>query len=150
MFKSCFSKVFTSCLSCFVYDKQRFNIVGFYGFLSKYVFLCFFTTFFFFFFFQSLPVFTYHPSLFRFLQSLQKETTFTSEIYGPSSCVSRSSRLQVFYNRYIFRKIYNKTRVPGSLFNKVTGHQPVTVLKKRLQNKVFPWEFCKIFKSNFL
>ena len=37
VFKLCFSKVFTSFLFCFVYDKQRFNIVGF--FVSKYVFL---------------------------------------------------------------------------------------------------------------
>ena len=64
--------------------------------------------------------------------------------------ISRSSRLQMLYNRYIFRKIYDKTRVSWSLFHKVAELEPATVLKRRLQNRVFPCEFFEKSRSNFL
>ena len=70
---------------------------------------------------------------------------------------------EVFYKNscsYKFRKTHIKTPVPESLFNKVAGLSPATLLKKRLCEscnfiqkdtlaQVFSCEFCKIFKNTF-
>ena len=62
-----------------------------------------------------------------------------------------------------FCKTHRKTPVPESLFNKVAGPRPATLLQKRLWHRpqaynfikketlalVFSSEFCEIFKNNF-
>ena len=40
--------------------------------------------------------------------------------------------------------------MPESLFNKVAGLRPVTLLKKRLWQLVLSCEFCEISKNTFL
>ena len=49
---------------------------------------------------------------------------------------------------YKFRKIHRKTPVPESLFNKVAGLRPATLLKKRLWHRCFP-VICEICKNTF-
>ena len=46
----------------------------------------------------------------------------------------------------MFRKIHRKTSVLVSLFNKVTGLYPETLLKDKTRVQVFLDEFCEIFK----
>ena len=143
VFKLCFSKVFTSFLFCFVYDKQRFNIVGF--FVSKYVFYNVFSVFF------NRYLFSPITSLyFDSCNLCKKKPLSLKRFIGLRLFISRSSRLQMLYNRYIFRKIYDKTRVSWSLFHKVAELEPATVLKRRLQNRVFPCGFFEKSRSNFL
>ena len=48
-----------------------------------------------------------------------------------------------------FRKIHKKTPLPESLFNKVSGLRPATVLKKRLWHRCFPVNFAKFLKTPF-
>ena len=48
-----------------------------------------------------------------------------------------------------FRKTHTKIPVPESLFNKVAGARPVTLLKRETLSQVFPCEFCKISKNTF-
>ena len=49
-----------------------------------------------------------------------------------------------------FRKIHRKTPVPESLFNKVAGLRPATLLKKRLWHRCFPVNFAKFLRTPFL
>ena len=48
-----------------------------------------------------------------------------------------------------FRKTHTKIPVPESLFKKVAGARPVTLLKRETLSQVFPCEFCKISKNTF-
>ena len=48
------------------------------------------------------------------------------------------------------RKINRKTPVPESLFNKVAGLRPASLLKKRLRHRRFPVNFAKFLKTRFL
>ena len=111
MFKSCFSKVFTSCLSCFVYDKQRFNIVGFYGFLSKYVFLCFFTTFFFFFFFFNRYRFSHITRLYFDSCNLCKKKPLLLQRFmglrrvSPEVVVCRCSTIDTYFVKFTIKHV---------------------------------------------
>ena len=47
------------------------------------------------------------------------------------------------------RKIQKKTLVPESLFYKVAGPRPSTLLKKRLQHRCFPVNFTKFLRTPF-
>ena len=49
-----------------------------------------------------------------------------------------------------FREIPRKTPVPESLFNKVAGLRPATLLKKRLWHRCFPGNFVKFLRTPFL
>ena len=60
---------------------------------------------------------------------------------------------KVFYvKRYSlkFQKIHKKLNVPESLFNKVAGLRPATLLKKRLWHRCFPINFVKLLITPFL
>ena len=48
-----------------------------------------------------------------------------------------------------FCKIYRKTPVAESLFNKAAGLTPVTLLKKRLWRRCFPGNFVKFLRTPF-
>ena len=50
----------------------------------------------------------------------------------------------------VFCKINRKTPVLESLFNKVTGLYPATLLKENTPIQVFSDEFSEIFKTSFL
>ena len=50
-------------------------------------------------------------------------------------------------NTFSFHKIHSAP-VPGSLFNKVTGFQPATLLKKSLRERCFP-NFVKFLRTPF-
>ena len=49
-----------------------------------------------------------------------------------------------------FRKIHRKTPVPESLFNKVVGLKPATLLKKSLWHRCFSVNFAKFLRTPFL
>ena len=49
-----------------------------------------------------------------------------------------------------FCKFQKKTPVPESIFNKVIGLYPTTVLKGNTLMQVFSDEFCEILKTTFL
>ena len=49
-----------------------------------------------------------------------------------------------------FHKIHLKTLVLESLFNRVSGLWPATLLKKRLQHKCFQVNFVKFWRTPFL
>ena len=49
-----------------------------------------------------------------------------------------------------FRKFHMKIPVPESLFNKVAGLRPATLLKKRLWHKCFPMNFAKFLRTLLL
>ena len=71
-------------------------------------------------------------------------------LYGiilPEAIVQRCS-----VKRYSkeFCKIYRKTPVPESLFNKVAGISPATLLKKRLWKRSFSMNFPKSLRTTFL
>ena len=60
---------------------------------------------------------------------------------------------EVFYKKRCslkFRKIHRKTPVPESLFNKVAGPIPATLLKKRFRHRSFPVNFMKFLRTTFL
>ena len=48
-----------------------------------------------------------------------------------------------------FRKIHRKTPVPESLFNKVVGLKPATLLKKSLWHRCFSVNFAKFLRTPF-
>ena len=49
-----------------------------------------------------------------------------------------------------FHKIHRKTPVPESLFNKVAGLIPETLLKKELWHRCFPVNFVEFLITHFL
>ena len=49
-----------------------------------------------------------------------------------------------------FRKMYRKTPVPESLFDKVADHQACKFIKNRYQHRYFNVNFTKTFKATFL
>ena len=51
-----------------------------------------------------------------------------------------------------FRKIHRKTKTPvrESLFNKVVGLRPATLLKKRPWHRWFPVNFVRFLRTSFL
>ena len=53
---------------------------------------------------------------------------------------------------YKFRKIHSKTSVPEFLFKQVAPLKPIvcSVIKKETSTHVLSFEFCEIFKNNFL
>ena len=60
----------------------------------------------------------------------------------------RCSFLGVFCRKDILKHFatFTEKNVPKSLFNKVGGLQPATLLKKRLWNMRFPVNFAKFLK----
>ena len=58
----------------------------------------------------------------------------------------------VFWKKGVLRnfKINRKTPVPESVFNKVAGLTPATLLKKRLWLMCFPVNFVKFLRTRFL
>ena len=50
---------------------------------------------------------------------------------------------------YKFRSIHRKAPVLESLFNKVAGVIPTTLLKKRLQHRCFPVNIAKFLRTSF-
>ena len=49
-----------------------------------------------------------------------------------------------------FHKIHLKTPVSESLFNRVSGLRPASLLKKRLQHRCFQVNFAKFLRTPFL
>ena len=65
---------------------------------------------------------------------------------------SRSSREKVFCEKGVLRNltiIHRKTPVQKSLFNKVPGLRPATLLKRRLWHKCFLVNFVKSLRTLF-
>ena len=54
------------------------------------------------------------------------------------------------FSQNFFSKIYKKTPVPESLFNKVTGLCSAISLKETTPTQEFSDEFCEIIKTSFL
>ena len=60
---------------------------------------------------------------------------------------NRDSHRRCSIEKRVFLKIHRKAPVTESLFNKVAGLRPTTLLTKRLWHKCFFCEFCEIFKD---
>ena len=58
--------------------------------------------------------------------------------------------MEVFREIFFCCKIYKKTPVLESQFNKVTGLYPPTSLKERTPTQVFSSELCEILKTPYL
>ena len=68
-----------------------------------------------------------------------------------NSLIKPDSRLQIYYKQVLlkFCKIDRKTPVSESLFNKVVGLRPATLLKKRHENRCFHVNSAKFLRVFF-
>ena len=105
--------------------------------------------YFFLFFFACLFLFLLFVCLFVFLISVSWKL---SQNYLRIYPINGSSRPEVFCEKrcsWKFHKIYRKTPVLESIFNKVTDLRLAALFKKRLWHRCFPANFVKFSRTPF-
>ena len=90
----------------------------------------------------------YTPKLFNFVENL-----LLSFLWQQTFIKYQKQPPEVFCKKrcsYEFPKIHRKTPVPKSLFSKVAGLRPATLLKKSFCHSCFPVNFTKFLRTPFL